>query len=119
LRAPIDGVVVERSVHVDEMVVDNTVNLFQIADVSTLLVIANCPAELLPSLQALRGNERRWSVRQAGPGSATELPGTIDEIGQLIDPNPRTAVIKGHIDNPGNRIRAGQYVTATVKIPSR
>ena len=45
LRAPFDGVVVERNVHVDEMVVDNTVNLFQIADVSRLLVIANCPED--------------------------------------------------------------------------
>ena len=45
LRAPFDGVVVERNLHVDEMVVDNTVNLFQIADVSRLLVIANCPED--------------------------------------------------------------------------
>ncbi len=66
LRAPFDGTVIERNVHKDEMVVDNTVNLFQIADLSTLMVIANCPADLLPSLQALRGNERRWSVRTVG-----------------------------------------------------
>ena len=45
LRAPFDGVIVERNVHMDEMVVDNTVNLFQIADVSRLLVIANCPED--------------------------------------------------------------------------
>ena len=50
LRAPFDGVIVERNVHKDEMVVDNTVNLFQIADVNRLLVIANCPEDLLPTL---------------------------------------------------------------------
>ena len=35
----------------------------------------------------------------------------------MIDPNQHTAVIKGYVDNPHQRIRAGQYVAATVKIP--
>ena len=56
-------------------------------------------------------------MRTVGAAAATGLPGTIDEIGYLIDPNQHTAVIKGYVDNPGQRIRAGQYVTATVKIP--
>jgi cobalt-zinc-cadmium efflux system membrane fusion protein len=117
LRADFDGVVVERNVHVGEMVVDNTVNLFQIADVSRLLVIANCPEDDLPILESLHGNERRWTVRTVGASSDTGLPGTIDEIGYIIDPNQHTAVIKGYVDNPGLRIRAGQYVSATVSIP--
>jgi len=117
LRAPFDGVVVERNVHADEMVVDNTVNLFQIADVNRLLVKAACPEDALPTLEALHGNEKRWTVRTVGAASATGLPGTIDEIGYIIDPNQHTAVIKGYVDNPGQRIRAGQYVTATVNIP--
>ena len=117
LRAPFDGIIVERNVHVDEMVVDNTVNLFQIADVNRLLVIANCPEDELPTLEALHGSERRWTVRTVGAASATGLPGTIDEIGYLIDPNQHTAVIKGYVENPGKRIRGGQYITATVNIP--
>ena len=117
LRAPFDGVIVERNVHVDEMVVDNTVNLFQIADVNRLLVIANCPEDSLPTLEALRGNEKRWTVRTVGAESIAGLTGTIDEIGYLIDPNQHTAVIKGYINNPGKRIRAGQFVSATVNIP--
>jgi cobalt-zinc-cadmium efflux system membrane fusion protein len=115
LRAPFEGVIVERNVHVDEMVVDNTVNLFQIADVNRLLVKASCPEDQLPTLEALSRNQRRWTVRTAG--ATTGLPGTIEEIGYLIDPNQHTAVIKGYVENPGQRIRAGQYVTATVSIP--
>ena len=53
----------------------------------------------------------------SGRNPPTGLPGTIDEIGYLIDPNQHTAVIKGYVDNPGQRIRAGQYVAATVPIP--
>ena len=117
LRAPFDGVVVERNLHVDEMVVDNTVNLFQIADVSRLLVIANCPEDSLPTLEALSSNERRWTVQTVGAESAVGLPGTIDEIGYVIDPNQHTAIIKGYVDNPGQHIRAGQYVAATMQIP--
>jgi cobalt-zinc-cadmium efflux system membrane fusion protein len=117
LRAPFDGVIVERNLHVDEMVVDNTVNLFQIADVNRLLVVASCPEDELPTLEALGHGERRWSVRTVGAASATGLSGSIDEIGYVIDPNQHTAVIKGYVDNPGERIRAGQFVTATVNIP--
>jgi membrane fusion protein, heavy metal efflux system len=117
LRVPFDGVVVERNLHVDEMVVDNTVNLFQIADVSRLLVIASCPEDSLPTLEALSHKDRRWTVQTVGAGSATGLPGTIDEIGFIIDPNQHTAIIKGYVENPGKHIRAGQYVAATVNIP--
>ena len=117
LRAPFDGVVVEFNIRKGEMVMDNKGILFQIADMSRLLVIANCPEDALPSLQALGSNERRWSVRTVGADQAAEVSGTIDEIGHVIDPNQHTAVIKGHIDNPGKRIRAGQYVTITVNIP--
>jgi membrane fusion protein, heavy metal efflux system len=117
LRVPFDGVVVERNLHVDEMVVDNTINLFQIADVSRLLVIASCPEDSLPTLEALSHKEKQWTVQTVGAGSATGLPGTIDEIGFIIDPNQHTAIIKGYVENPGKHIRAGQYVVATVNIP--
>jgi cobalt-zinc-cadmium efflux system membrane fusion protein len=117
LRAPIDGVVIEYNIHKDEMVVDNTVNLFQIADVNQLLIKAHCPEDVLPSLETLGPNQRRWTVRTVGAASAAGLPGTIDEIGYIIDPNQHTAIIKGYVANPGQRIRAGQYVAATVNIP--
>jgi membrane fusion protein, heavy metal efflux system len=117
LRAPFDGVIVERNVHVDEMVVDNTVNLFQIADVNRLLVVANCPEEDLPVLEAIGIDDRRWRVQTAGAASADGLPGTIEEIGYLIDPNQHTAVVKGHVENPGRKLRAGQYVSVSVSIP--
>jgi cobalt-zinc-cadmium efflux system membrane fusion protein len=117
LRAPFDGVIVERNVHVDELVVDNTINLFQIAQVKKLLVVANCPEDQLPVVLALEPGNRRWNVRTAGADSSAGLPGSIDEIGYLIDPNQHTAVIKGYVDNPGEQLRAGQFISATVPIP--
>ncbi len=129
LRAPFDGVIVERNLHAGEMVVDNTVNLFQIADVDRLLVIAYCPEDDLPKLEALEMNERTWTVEtvsapaevgnpNAGkrPNDKGALHGTIDEIGYVIDPNMHTAVIKGYVENAHRKIRGGQYVKATVRI---
>jgi cobalt-zinc-cadmium efflux system membrane fusion protein len=116
LRAPFDGVIVEQNVHTDEMVVDNSVNLFQIADVSRMLVIASCPEDQLPMLESLADSDRRWTVRTVG-AAAEGLTGTIDEIGYIIDPNQHTAIIKGYVENPGRRLRAGQFISATVRIP--
>jgi cobalt-zinc-cadmium efflux system membrane fusion protein len=117
LRAPFDGIIVERNVHVDEMVVDNTVNLFQIADTSRLKVVANCPEDQLPILESLGRGDRRWTVTTAGFETTRGLSGTIDELGQIIDPNQHTAAVIGYVENPEKRIRAGQYVSATVNIP--
>jgi RNA polymerase sigma factor (sigma-70 family) len=116
LRAPFDGVILEENVAIDEMVSDPTINLFQIADVSRLLVVVRCPEDALPALSSLRPNQRRWTVHTAfAPPEG--LPGTIDEISYLIDPDQHTAVIKGSIENPGQKIRGTQFVTATVNGP--
>lgn len=123
LRAPADGIVVERNIVRDEMIVDQTVNLFQIATTDRLFVTANAPEDDLPSLLALTTGQRRWSVRTVGQLGKEGAEGRIDDISYLIDPNQHTAVIKGHIenpadpDNPDGRIRAGQFVTATVQLP--
>jgi cobalt-zinc-cadmium efflux system membrane fusion protein len=116
LRAPFEGVILEENVAMDEMISDPTINLFQIADVSRLLVMVHCPEDDLPTLDALRGVERRWIVHTAfAPPEG--LPGKIDVIGYLTDPNQHTAMIKGYIANPGHKIRGGQFATATVHIP--
>jgi cobalt-zinc-cadmium efflux system membrane fusion protein len=116
LKATVDGVIVERNVNVGETVVDNTVNLFQIAKPDKLLVIGNADERDLPELLRLQGNERSWTVFTAG-GPPEGITAAIDDIGHLIDPNQHSAVVKGYIDNPGGRIRGGQLVTALVQLP--
>jgi cobalt-zinc-cadmium efflux system membrane fusion protein len=115
LKAPGPGTIVEMNVVARETVVDNTINLFQIARVDPLLVIANPSEDDLPRLQALldRG-ERKWKVRTVG--AAGDIDGSIDNIGYLIDVNQHSAVVKGHIPNRDGRLRSGQFVTATVEL---
>jgi cobalt-zinc-cadmium efflux system membrane fusion protein len=118
LRAPADGIIVERNIAQHEIVQDPTTNLFQIAQVDRLLVIANAPEDDLPTLNTLTRDQKTWTVRTVGATVATEVKGPIEEIGYLIDPNQHTAIIKGYIKNPKEQMRAGQFVSATIQIPA-
>ncbi len=114
LIAPRAGTIVERNVSVDEYVADNTINLFTIADVHRILVIANPPEDMLPGLLSLEPEQRRWSLQMIG---TPPIEGPIEEVGYIIDANQHTAVVKGYIDNPQGKLRAGQFVSATVNLP--
>jgi cobalt-zinc-cadmium efflux system membrane fusion protein len=113
LRAPDDGVIIERNVALHEIVVDNTTNLFQIAKVDRLTVFAHVPEDDLPALEALPSDLRLWKVKTVG---SDPIAGFIDDIGYIIDPNQHTAVVKGHIDNKDGKLRAGQFISATVAL---
>jgi membrane fusion protein, heavy metal efflux system len=117
VKAPADGVIIERNLALHEIVVDNTTNLFQIADVNKLFIATNVPEDDLPELEALRemsGDAIHWTVRTVG---SEPIPGYIDDIGYIIDPNQHTAVVKGYIDNKGEKLRGGQFVRGTVELP--
>jgi cobalt-zinc-cadmium efflux system membrane fusion protein len=114
LIAPRTGTIVERNVGVGEYVADNTINLFTIAEVDRLLVMANPPEDQLPDLLALPPEQMRWSLQTVG---SPPIAGKIEEVGYILDANQHTAVVKGYIDNPEGKLRAGQFVSATVNLP--
>ncbi len=117
LRSPVDGFVIEQNVALHETIVDNTTNLFQIAKVDPLIVLASVPEDDLPALQELKNqtqNRMGWVVHTVG---TKPIEGFVDDIGYLIDPNQHTAVVRGHIPNPIGLLRAGQFVTAVVDMP--
>jgi cobalt-zinc-cadmium efflux system membrane fusion protein len=115
LRAPEDGTIVERNVSQHEVVVDNTMNLFQIARVDRLLVVANASEDDLPALLKLRTDQRHWTVRTVGAADQG-ISGPIDEIGCQIEVNQHNAVVKGHIENPEGLLRAGQFISASIDL---
>ena len=115
--APRDGTIVERNVSVGEYVADNTINLFTIAEVDRLLVIANPPEDQLPALLALRPEQMHWTLQTVQTAGDPPIEGPIEDVGYLIDPNQHTAVVKGFIGNPAGTLRAGQFVSATVNLP--
>ena len=116
LKARDDGFIIEQNVALHETVVDNTTNLFQIAKVDPLIVLAAVPEDDLPALQDLKSQSQAWigwTVRTVG---TQPIAGLVDDIGYLIDPTQHTAVVRGHIPNPNGLLRAGQFVTATVEL---
>ncbi|HLJ94606.1 MAG TPA: efflux RND transporter periplasmic adaptor subunit [Gemmataceae bacterium] len=118
MRAPFDGVIVEKSVALHNFV-DTSTDLFKIAKLDKLNVFANAYEEDLPTLLALKPEQRRWQIRLEGDPNAKPLSGTIDVIGYSVDPNQHTAIVMGQVDNPDERLRAVQSITASVALPPK
>jgi cobalt-zinc-cadmium efflux system membrane fusion protein len=108
VKSPIDGVIVERNVVPGELV-DPSMNLFVVADLSRLAVWAYASEDDVLKLHA--GD--RWTVHLKAL-AGKEFKGTIGVVGSIIDPTQHTATVQGLIDNPGDRLAAGMFATATV-----
>ena len=100
-----------------EYVADNTINLFTIAEVDRLQIIANPPEDQLPALLALQPGQMHWTLQTVQTAGAPPIEGPIEDVGYIIDPNQHTAVVKGYVNNPEGQLRAGQFVSATVNLP--
>ncbi len=116
IRAPIDGEILEVNLAVGDMVTSSD-DLFKIADLSRLVVMANVYEEDLPTLKRLPDDQRTWTVKLVSQPDAPECPGEIRSIGSIIDPNQHTAVVQGWIDNSQGNLQVGQFVEALVKKP--
>jgi cobalt-zinc-cadmium efflux system membrane fusion protein len=117
--APVAGVLVEVNVGPGD-IVDTTLDLFKIADLSRLRVQCQVYEEDLPLLQELTDRERKWVIRLGNDPDAKQLEGRFDhfdQIGHIIDPNTHTAQVMGWVDNPGGRLLIGQFVTAAISLP--
>jgi multidrug efflux pump subunit AcrA (membrane-fusion protein) len=101
------------------LVVDNTVNLFQIAKPGEMLVLANAPEETVKELfEQQQKSPLQWTIHTLGEPDAEGFKGIVHEIGMIVDPNQHTVPVKGFIVNKDRGLRAGQYVTATIDLPA-
>ena len=117
VRAPLDGTVIERNVALGELV-DTSTDLFKLADLTRLGVLAHAYEEDLPTLDSLPPSQRAWSVTVgAGRDAATRI-GRFDQVGCIIDPNQHTALVMGWVDNLDGKLRVGQFVKTRLEIPS-
>ena len=114
--APLDGTVIERNVALGELV-DTSSDLFKIADLSRLGVLAYAYEEDLPTLDCLPASQRVWSVTVGSGGDAATRIGRFDQVGCIIDPNQHTALVMGWVDNPDGKLRVGQFVSTRLEIP--
>jgi cobalt-zinc-cadmium efflux system membrane fusion protein len=116
--SPMTGVILEKNFTVGD-IVDTSRDMFKIADLSRLGVMANVYEEDLPKLVALKPEERHWEVELLAEPGVKPRQGRFESIGNVLDPMQHTAIVKGWLDNPDGQLRVGQFVTATVELPNR
>ncbi|MFO1043926.1 MAG: efflux RND transporter periplasmic adaptor subunit [Planctomycetaceae bacterium] len=117
IRAPLDGVILERNVSIGE-ILDTNVDMFKIADMNRMGVLANIYEEDIPRLMALDADQRQWKVRLKSEPKSEAICGAFEVIGHVIDPGQHTAAVIGWIKNSGQRLRTGQFITATIDLPA-
>jgi cobalt-zinc-cadmium efflux system membrane fusion protein len=127
VRAPHDGVVVEKNTNLGDWVDPVNGNpIVRIADLSVLAVWVHPFEEYLPVFQKLlsadaaRGTGKvpvlRWKIRLQAEPQAEPLEGPVLKIAPSLDPTQRTLLVMGRVGNPGGRLLVGQFVTATVEV---
>jgi cobalt-zinc-cadmium efflux system membrane fusion protein len=121
VRAGISGTIVEKNVALSD-IVDPTASpdLFKIADLAHLAVWAHAYEEDLRLLRNLRQELQGpipWTVKTTDGSDVPVKSDRIDLISPSIDPNQHTALVLGKVDNSDNRLKIGQFVTATVQLP--
>ncbi|HEY1598147.1 MAG TPA: M56 family metallopeptidase [Pirellulales bacterium] len=114
--SPIDGAILEKNVNAGT-IVGPAVDLFTIADLSEVRILAHVYEEDLPKLRSVPADERRWRINVVREPLPESLVGTF-EIGHIIDPTSHTATAQGRLENPAGQLRLGQFVKATIEMPS-
>ncbi len=117
VKVPINGVVLEQNI-VPGDIVDTSIDLFKIADLSRLGVMANVYEEDLQLLETLTPDERRWTIQLKADRTQTSIEGRFEVLSNLVDPQQHTSSVVGWIDNPDGRLRVGQFITATIEFPA-
>jgi len=118
VRAPFDGIILERNVTLGDLITTD-LDLFKIADLSTLGVLVHAYEENLPDLEALPPESRQWTVRLKSLPRDRGVPGAFEAIGNVIDPTQHAATVMGWVDNRTGSLRVGQFVTASIPLPAR
>ena len=104
VRAPLDGVILEKNIALGDLV-DTNLDLFKIADLSRLRVMAHAYEEQLPLLDNLAESQRQWTISVQSDTGLPPLAGRFEQIGKVIDPNEHAALVTGWVDNRAGRLR--------------
>ncbi|KJZ34336.1 MULTISPECIES: efflux RND transporter periplasmic adaptor subunit [Pseudomonas] len=112
LRAPFDGVVVEKHLTPGE-VVNETSNAFTLSDLSRVWVTFGVSPKDLNKVQVGK------PVSVSAPELEAEVAGTVAYVGSLLGEQTRTATVRVTLENPQGSWRPGLFVTALVATDSR
>jgi len=89
---------------------DNSPNLFTIADLSRVWVLCDAYEDVLVKVH--EGDTAKIRVN-ALPDRV--FHGKVSNISRVLDPNTRSAKVRIELDNPDRVLRLGMFATATFK----
>ena len=112
LRAPFDGVVVEKHLTPGE-VVDESTAAFTLSDLSRVWVTFGVSPKDLNKVQV--GKKVTVSAAELN----AEVVGSVAYVGSLLGEQTRTATVRVTLENPQGSWRPGLFVTALVATDSR
>ncbi|MEZ1322188.1 efflux RND transporter periplasmic adaptor subunit [Pseudomonas fluorescens] len=112
LRAPFDGVVVEKHLTPGE-VVDEATAAFTLSDLSRVWVTFGVSPKDLNKVQVGK------AVTVSAPELNAEVVGSVAYVGSLLGEQTRTATVRVTLENPQGSWRPGLFVTALVATDSR
>lgn len=113
LRAPIDGVVIDRAANPGaEVRPDNAQPLFTITSLGNLWLVVNVPQRDLPEVH--RGAILRFTT-DAVPDRVFEA--RVSFVGAALDPVSRMATVRADLPNPGGVLRVQTTGEAQVLAP--
>jgi|SRR5579872_560103 len=112
LKAPVSGTIVEQNVAGAEGVksLDNTPNLFTIANLSEVWVVCDVFENDLGEVHLGDSAEIRMN---AFPD--TVFKGKVADISRVLDPNTRSAKVRIVLQNSGGSLRSGMFAVATFR----
>lgn len=107
IRSPIDGVVTDRPLYPGEMASAGS-PLVTVMDLSHIVARAHITRQQAALLKV--GD----AATLTEPGAADEIPGKITVVSPALDPNSTTVEVWVEAANPGERLKPGSSVRATV-----
>jgi cobalt-zinc-cadmium efflux system membrane fusion protein len=112
LRAPVSGTVVEQNVAGFEGIksLDNTPNLFTIADLSQVWVVCDVFENDLGQVHTGDAAEVRLNAF-----ADRVFQGKVADISRVLDPNTRSAKVRIILANQDGSLRPGMFATATFR----
>jgi membrane fusion protein, heavy metal efflux system len=109
IRAPVEGVVVERLVTPGQLLQAGTTPCFTVADLSTVWVMANVFETDLPFVAV--GDPATVSAGEGGEA----LPGRVEYVSALVDPTTRAVAVRVVAKNPTGVLRKDLYVRVVLQ----
>lgn len=108
IRSPLDGMLVERLVSPGQLLQAGATPCFTVADISQMWVMANIFESDMASIAV--GDE----AEIISSASAKSIPGKIDNISTIVDPNTRAIGVRVAAQNPDGVLRKQMYVRVLI-----